>query len=167
MADAIWNDRYLLSNMTSEKLYAKSPLTTGVSGTSAYIGLEPSATYNETVLFSGERPLQTTGQFNFSESPFNFEKVEIWAISYPTYVETLAVTFNTNNSSGVKIPFCSVGINDSVAAVRFNISNMQPNSSGVNIVNQKQYSIAGVNQTTTGDSPTIITKVIGINRKEV
>ena len=53
MADAIWNDRFILSNMTSEKLYAKSPLTTGVSGTSAYIGLEPSATYNETVLWSG------------------------------------------------------------------------------------------------------------------
>ena len=56
---SIWNpqDRYILSNMTSEKLYAKSPLTTGVSGTSAYIGLEPSATYNETVLFSTGTPV--------------------------------------------------------------------------------------------------------------
>lgn len=121
---------------------------------------------DETVLFSGERPLQTTGQFNLNESPYNFKKIEIWAISYPTYVETLAVTFNTDNSSGVKIPFCSVGIDDSVAAVRFNISNMRPNASGINITNQKQYSIEGVNQTTTGNSPTIITKVIGIGRKQ-
>ena len=53
MADAIWNNNYLLSNLDAQKLYAQSPLTTGVSGSSAYIGIEPSARYNETVLWDG------------------------------------------------------------------------------------------------------------------
>ena len=54
MADAIWNDRYILSNMTSEKLYAKSPLTTGVSGTSAYIGLETEYPVYGTETYAGK-----------------------------------------------------------------------------------------------------------------
>ena len=29
MADAIWNNNYLLSNLDAQKLYAQSPLTTG------------------------------------------------------------------------------------------------------------------------------------------
>lgn len=29
MADAIWNNGYILSNMDAQKLYAQSPLTTG------------------------------------------------------------------------------------------------------------------------------------------
>lgn len=73
MADAIWNDRYILSNMTSEKLYAKSPLTTGVSGTSAYIGLEPSATYNETVLWETPTAGTTASAFAVSEPLSSFE----------------------------------------------------------------------------------------------
>ena len=47
----IYNNNYLLSNLDAQKLYAQSPLTTGVSGSSAYIGIEPSARYNETLLF--------------------------------------------------------------------------------------------------------------------
>ena len=81
---SIWNpqDRYLLSNMTSEKLYAKSPLTTGVSGTSAYIGLEPSATYNETVLYSvtgnPTRVIKNqVSSYTLSESCKNFESIKL------------------------------------------------------------------------------------------
>ena len=74
MADAIWNDRYILSNMTSEKLYAKSPLTTGVSGTSAYIGLEPSATYNETVLWSANS-VQSAANLSQPMTAFDYVKV--------------------------------------------------------------------------------------------
>ena len=72
---SIWNpqDRFILSNMTSEKLYAKSPLTTGVSGTSAWIGLEPSSTYNETVLYSGG----LTTAANLSEPLTAFDRVKI------------------------------------------------------------------------------------------
>ena len=75
---SIWNpqDRFILSNMTSEKLYAKSPLTTGVSGTSAYIGLEPSATYNETVLFENDLANNSAiSAFTLTEKLSNFERV--------------------------------------------------------------------------------------------
>ena len=76
---SIWNpqDRFILSNMTSEKLYAKSPLTTGVSGTSAYIGLEPSATYNETVLYSGDYN-STVSSIALSEPTTSFERVKVY-----------------------------------------------------------------------------------------
>ena len=70
MADAIWNNNYLLSNLDAQKLYAQSPLTTGVSGTSAWIGLEPSARYNETVLF--ENSAGTTA-FAVSEPLSSFD----------------------------------------------------------------------------------------------
>ena len=29
MADTIWNNNYILSNMDAQKLYAQAPLTTG------------------------------------------------------------------------------------------------------------------------------------------
>ena len=79
MADAIWNNNYLLSNLDSQKLYAQAPLTTGVSGTSAYIGIEPSARYNETVLWEGE-VMVTTAQnaLNLSESLNNFNSFKIY-----------------------------------------------------------------------------------------
>ena len=51
----IYNNNYLLSNLDAQKLYAQSPLTTGVSGSSAYIGIEPSARYNETVLYENSQ----------------------------------------------------------------------------------------------------------------
>ena len=83
---SIWNpqDRYILSNMAAQKLYAKSPLTTGVSGTSAYIGLEPSATYNETVLWEntawlGKDVNPGTNSAVLNESIFNFDYVKVYA----------------------------------------------------------------------------------------
>ena len=74
MADFIYNNNYLLSNLDAQKLYAQSPLTTGVSGTSAWIGLESSARYNETVLFSSDTP---TAVANLSESWKNFDHLKL------------------------------------------------------------------------------------------
>ena len=75
MADAIWNNNYLLSNLDAQKLYAQSPLTTGVSGSSAYIGIEPSARYNETVLFSGGTT--ATKSATLVEPITNFNKIGV------------------------------------------------------------------------------------------
>ena len=82
MADAIWNNNYLLSNLDAQKLYAQSPLTTGVSGSSAYIGIEPSARYNETVLYEnsawlGVDVVPGTNSATLNESIFNFDSVKI------------------------------------------------------------------------------------------
>ena len=70
---SISQGNYLLSNMAAQKLYAQSPLTTGVSGTSAYIGIEPSARYNETVLWSGSAGTGTN--LVLSENYTNFDRL--------------------------------------------------------------------------------------------
>ena len=81
MAESIWNNNYLLSNLDAQKLYAQSPLTTGVSGTSAYIGIEPSARYNETVLWSGST--HTSGaDITLSEPYTAFNTLKIYANGY-------------------------------------------------------------------------------------
>lgn len=118
---------------------------------------------DETVIFDGARYITATGQLNTTESPYNFNKVEIWARSYPDYTDTLATTFKYDSIHS-KVPFMSLGINDTMAAVRFNISRIEKNASGFNIINQKQFSITG-NATSTADSPTCITKIVGIGRK--
>ena len=79
MAESIWNNNYLLSNLDAQKLYAQSPLTTGVSGTSAWIGLEPSARYNETVLFQTSSVDDTKWNVTLSEDIGNFERIKILA----------------------------------------------------------------------------------------
>lgn len=72
---AISQGNYILHNIDAQKLYAQAPLTTGVSGTSAYIGIEPSARYNETVLWSGNL---TTAPITLSESMYNFDRIKIF-----------------------------------------------------------------------------------------
>ena len=119
---------------------------------------------DETVLFSGNRAITASGQLNTTENPYNFNKVEIWAKSHPDYTDTLATTFKYDSVHS-KVPFMSLGINDVMGAVRFNISRIEKNASGFNIINQKQFSITG-NATSTANSPTCITKIIGIGRKQ-
>lgn len=84
MADFIYNNNYILSNMDAQKLYAQSPLTTGVSGTSAWIGIEPSARYNETVLWEGNNVTGTTAQL--SESKNNFEYINVEYIDQNAFI---------------------------------------------------------------------------------
>ena len=56
-------------------LYVQSPLYTGVSGGSAYIGWN-----NETVLYNDftGRPTNTGGTISLNESPLNFQYVEVY-----------------------------------------------------------------------------------------
>ena len=59
----------------STDLYVQSPLFTGTSGTSAYIGWN-----NETVLYSDltGRPTSPGQYIDLSESPLNFEYIEVY-----------------------------------------------------------------------------------------
>lgn len=171
MADAIWNDRYLLSNMTSEKLYAKSPLTTGVSGTSAYIGLEPSATYNETVLYSGA-PV-TGGSLALSDSWDNYEKLQInscltagWTTAgRPQHTDILATDMFEILMASIQHLWKTS--NGSVYLRTLSIE-AQAGTSALVLANnmQVEFKSNGTMTNTSGDQLGI-TKVIGINRKEV
>ena len=87
MAESIWNNNYLLSNLDAQKLYAQSPLTTGVSGSSAYIGIEPSARYNETVLWTGIASGYGS-KIIVSEPISGFEKIDIYWKDYNRYFIT-------------------------------------------------------------------------------
>ena len=171
MADAIWNDRYILSNMTSEKLYAKSPLTTGVSGTSAYIGLEPSATYNETVLWSGTLN-NTATTINFTESLQNFEKIEFYCapgnqpIQRAPIVNTIYPgSINPTGTMFAYLPVYNVASNTLTGEIMYISASENKLSAcligGIRTVN--------FNTATTGVTAynAAITKVVGINRKEV
>ena len=168
MADTIWNNNYLLSNLDAQKLYAQSPLTTGVSGTSAWIGLEPSARYNETVLWSGVSSISANPHCLVSERPTNFEYVAIFGRGYPTHKAQLIAQIDYNdtgaseNQAWVVVP--AGGANG--AALRFNQFACSANDTEIYAYSARQFSLQGATAST-ATSPTQITKIIGINRKEV
>ena len=172
---SIWNpqDRYLLSNMTSEKLYAKSPLTTGVSGTSAYIGLEPSATYNETVLWSGNlnkvsayadlsAPLTAfdTVKFYCSDHNGNHSCInEFWGDNWDQLHQSLNESFVTTAG---QMCYRLTRFSTNADKTRITISNAaQYNVTGNGIV---AYSHVTANN---ADCYIFVNKIVGINRKEV
>ena len=170
MADAIWNDRYVLSNMTSEKLYAKSPLTTGVSGTSAYIGLEPSATYNETVLWSGN----FASAAPLSEPMTNFDYVKVYyAVDFTNtneYHQVLELDPNKgahtwHGIGGLGAANAWLGLNFFSANNDYTILTI-PKCKLINFgsFNTTGTAIAG---STTGANVQILYKVVGVNKKEV
>ena len=166
---SIWNpqDRFILSNMTSEKLYAKSPLTTGVSGTSAYIGLEPSATYNETVLFTGNG--SKIVQWTASEPLTNFNEVQFIVSTDPNEEgpAKISVPMYGLNTSRLKLGWVGTfnGWRDIVWQYQYNNTNMTTFTAvsgsywGIN-----SNAIQG-NGAWNSDGLAIY-KVIGINRKE-
>ena len=171
MADFIYNNNYLLSNLDAQKLYAQSPLTTGVSGTSAYIGLEPSARYNETVLWSGNSGQLTADRIltlHLTEAASSFEKIEIY----------------NNCSYGAGTHVTTVVHNDSSENNQYPISVAGGNSDGTSYYVDKGYvkfsgtsAIFGGGSRFNWQSPTsgsistnrgfTTIKIVGINRKEV
>lgn len=86
---------YILSNIAAADLYVQEPLYTGQSGSSAYIGWN-----NETVLYENYsgRPTATGSYIDLSESPLNFDYVEV-------YLNGSTPSGNTNIANGYeKIP---------------------------------------------------------------
>ena len=171
---SIWNpqDRFILSNMTSEKLYAKSPLTTGVSGTSAYIGLEPSATYNETVLYSGNLSQGNKESIPLSEPITNFEKFKVYgAWNYNTDARMYSQVEIDTVNSGLRFDLNTFGpvyttAQSTSSECYWTVGCYKFNSpTAIDVVNAIRFH---TNQGAFSNSDTIkIYKVVGINRKEV
>lgn len=154
---------YLLSNLNAQKLYAQSPLTTGVSGTSAYIGIEPSARYNETVLFENGTTTSATA-LTLSEDYTNFERLriqyEIWPegyyrlaleeVSTDTPYFTVSHDFMNSNYQNNFYHFCYT-LSAENSSIKLNKAYFQQlGTSTVNAVTSMK-----------------IQKIVGINRKEV
>ena len=181
MADAIWNNNYLLSNLDAQKLYAQSPLTTGVSGSSAYIGIEPSARYNETVLFENTSGVQLVNGIDLSESRLNFDKLEIYyknntnaatevgLFYWPQYGHNTGDRFRWN----LDTPFQDLSTTAGGFMLRWDVLG---SASETHIQSQHAYWL-GVVGMTGQNAPTInggentsipvVYKIVGINRKEV
>lgn len=103
MPETIWDNRYILSNMDAQKLYTKSPLTTGVSGTSAWIGIEPSALPNETVLFFAGNDSSGYQSGNLTESIKNFETIKVVGMDNDAHIDVKYIypqwTHNADNGT--------------------------------------------------------------------
>ena len=115
-----------ISQTPSQKLYLQSPLTTGVSGTSAYIGvlsadLARMLGVDETVLFSGNatytnfpltlnEPMSSFDTIKFYWQPFNYpaknwtvsEKIPVGADDYYTLFDGI---YNTGTKSWFDVAF--------------------------------------------------------------
>lgn len=162
MADAIWNNNYILSNMDAQKLYAQSPLTTGVSGTSAYIGIEPSAQYNETVLWEGA---STNTAFSLSEPITNFEYILLSNSALPAPAVIVKVEASYSAKFGYARSWMS---DDNTCHYRFY---SVTSTNGKDFVNRYT---RGIDYTTAmaeshgggADWHLENTQVVGINRKE-
>ena len=160
---SIWNpqDRYLLSNMTSEKLYAKSPLTTGVSGTSAYIGLEPSATYNETVLWSGS-PSASNVNINLSEPISGFERFAVEWRSYARFYHD--ELFGDSNTPTIALGAVFVNTD---GAYEKSLTTWTTNDGQTYTWRATIHGAFTANQNSTFNQYVVPLKIVGINRKEV
>ena len=168
MAESIWNNNYLLSNLDAQKLYAQSPLTTGVSGTSAYIGLEPSARYNETVLWSGTA---LSGECSLTENWDNFKKLQ-FDYSLKDGWTTAARPHGTSIISTETFPNMMANLlliwktsNGTVSYRTMDIGATQ----GTNVISATNNSIVSIASNgsvtnTTGDQ-LVLRKIIGINHK--
>lgn len=156
-----------ITTTPSQKLYLQSPLTTGVSAGSAYIGIEPSSTYNETVLWSGTK----TSAIQTSESMKNFEKCQVY-IAHGTYgpPQVYTIDFADMETTGyfaITRPRGSVNLN--IACIK-----LTADDTHLAIVNSKCLAFGSWSTTATGITATTgeaedlnsIIKVVGINRKE-
>ena len=163
---SIWNpqDRFILSNMTSEKLYAKSPLTTGVSGTSAYIGLEPSATYNETVLYSGNTAVTA---FTASEPLTNFEEVAFYvAPNFETMVTKVVLPMVGYNTSHLALTYHSTW-NGFKGGIQISTEYNNTGMSAFQLISGAWFGWANDAAKTGTYNDAFIHKIVGVNRKEV
>ena len=153
----------------SQKLYLQSPLTTGVSAGSAYIGIAPSAMYNETVLWSG-----TAAPSNFPltmSEPFSaFEKIEfIWDARYngdygtPTK-GTIIYTDNYGSTRPTKYTLIEAYANGN--QTWWDWWYLENNNNGKTLTNYKALYFPMTGGSSATQTNCRLFKVVGINRKE-
>ena len=171
MADAIWNNNYLLSNLDAQKLYAQSPLTTGVSGTSAYIGIEPSARYNETVLWSSNT-VQSAANLSEPMTAFDYVKVYYADDFTDTGRYHTVVQLDPNFGAHMWQPIGGLGEANCWVGVTYLSANDDYTTICVPKVKLFNYgswtsTATSMTKVTTGANVSVLYKVVGVNKKEV
>lgn len=97
-----------ISTTPSQALYAQNPLYFSATGTSSYMGIQPSAQYNETLLFSGS-DAWGYGDITLSESLKNFKRIKVLA------TRAYSSDNNTDKYSGPWCEFDCDGIANTTA----------------------------------------------------
>ena len=173
--ESISQGNYILHNIDAKKLYVQEPLFTANSGDAVYVGWRP----DETVLYDDYtgRPATIGGQITLSESPLNFEYIDV-------YLNGSSPNGFTNISNGYeKIPNIQLSNTNSLEFVKLFAANNT--TEGVHEVGCGYSGISGTiwtkwfgyvtNVNFTGaarkaefGNPTHLNiwRVVGVNRKE-
>lgn len=165
---SIAQNNYILSNMAAKDLYVQSPLTTGMSGTSAYIGIEPSAQYNETVLWENTEDKLTrdlSWPQTLSESISSFTRVKfLYAGDGPYNPQWFEFDVNSNNSYTLTQSYTPQ--NHDYMFYRNAIFSLN----GTSFNNETNYTLNYYGTTAMSDHNNVgynkVSKIIGINRKQ-
>lgn len=171
MADFIYNNNYILSNLDAQKLYAQSPLTTGVSGTSAYIGIEPSAQYNETVLFDNGTSGTSAGLLSENKTNFDYLKVYVGVGGGYNSLDGVSILNvpSDENVSATWLEYCfGGGTNAYMAAARLEWTSQNTFQINYGTSLQRPVGTTAVNGNTAYNDNVrkCVSRIIGINRKE-
>lgn len=154
---SISQGNYILHNIDAKKLYVQEPLFTANSGDAVYVGWRP----DETVLFEGER----TSAAPLSEIPTNFDKIRIHDIYYNIYEfePRLNIAHQeikmTNFTGSPQMLFVQFSGTSSIYYVTKGFQEQ------LSTWDNPGTSLAASNLNNTY-SREIITKIVGINRKE-
>ena len=147
------NNSAISDSRQGTDLYVQSPLFTGTSGTSAYIGWN-----NETVLFSGS----SNTDIELSDSLNNYENVKIYWTDWNSNSCTHINEFPTDSNTNYELFGCWPGGGDGV--VLFDISlTANANKDTLTVTQKKFINLTGSTVSTANLS--YIKKVVGINRK--
>ena len=120
---------------------------------------------DETVLWEGSHSVSVESAFSLSESPANFEFVEIYGEGYPGHQRQLISKWYTNEMTTDYLNCMVPAAGANGTALRMNQFLISGNSSNVIWVGSaRQFSLQGT-AASTASSPSKITKIIGINHK--
>lgn len=158
---SIAQNNYILHNIDAKKLYVQEPLFTANSGDAVYVGWRP----DETVLWEGSYTPVNNGYIDLSGSLSAYEKVKFTVFGFSSFMpqnyeydfysggdKTIPIiAFGIPSDGGVRINTCKATCNDEFNKLTFTIC--------------KQENVIGTTVSTAAFN-SVISKVIGINRKE-
>jgi len=118
---------------------------------------------DETVLWAGNHYVSATSSFALSESPANFEYVEIYGQGYPGHQTQLIAKWYTKEMTNDNLNCVAWGAGANAAALRFNQFLISGNNTNtINVFSARQFSLQGT-AASTAASPSKLIKIVGIN----
>ena len=155
---SIAQNNYILHNIDAKKLYVQEPLFTANSGDAVYVGWRP----DETVLWEGS--YSGTSAIPFTESYKNFEYARIDFKRSDNLA--FSHTFNTSDQTFTEITLMGQYCRGTTAGgISLLCSQYTLSNTSLQWVRGAEINI-GYNSSNASANKIIVTKVIGVNRKE-